>query len=91
MSTKQSTRIDLRVDAYRKSIILRAAEMSGVNTTQFIMDRIFPEAERIVLENHRTKLPKEDWEQFRNRLDEPPRDLPELRCLIQEASIFVKD
>jgi uncharacterized protein (DUF1778 family) len=91
MSTAaRTTRIDLRVDAHRKSVILRAAEMLGMNITQFIMERVFPDAERIVAENNRTRLSKEDWEKFCARLDEPPRDLPELRRLMREPSIFVK-
>lgn len=86
-----TTRIDLRVDAYKKSIISRAAALLGVNITQFVMQRVFPEAERIVAENNRTRLPKEEWERFFAKLDEQPRDLPELRRLMQEPSIFVKN
>jgi uncharacterized protein (DUF1778 family) len=85
-----STRIDLRVDARKKSIISRAAAMLGVNITQFIIERVFPEAERIVAEDNRTRLPKEEWERFYAKLDEAPKDLPELRRLMHEPSIFVK-
>ncbi len=86
-----TTRIDLRVDAHKKSIISRAAALLGVNITQFVMERVFPEAERIVAEDNRTRLPKEEWERFFAKLDEPPKDLPELRRLMQEPSIFVKN
>ena len=85
-----STRIDLRVDAHKKSVISRAAAMLGVNITQFIIERVFPEAERIVAEGNRTRLSKEEWERFHAKLDETPKDLPELRRLMQEPSIFVK-
>ena len=91
MSTAStSTRIDLRVDPQKKNIISRAAAMLGVNITQFIMERVFPEAERIVAEDNRTRLPKEEWERFLAKLDEAPKDLPELRRLMQEPSIFLK-
>jgi len=85
-----SARIDLRLDSYKKSIVVRAAELLGVNITQFIMDRVFPEAERIVLENQRIRLSREDWERFCAKLDEPPKELPELRKLLREPSIFTK-
>ena len=85
-----STRIDLRIDPYKKSVVSRAAELLGVNITQFIMDRVFPEAERIVLEDNRIRLSKKDWDRFCSKLDEPPKDLPELRKLLKEPSIFVK-
>ena len=54
------------------------------------MDRDLPEAERIEAEENRTRLPKEEWERFSAKLDEPPKDLPELRRLMQERSFFVK-
>jgi len=88
--TTASARIDLRLDPHKKSIVTRAAELLGVNITQFIMDRVFPEAERIVLENHRIRLSSKDWERFCARLDEPPKNLPELRKLLREPSIFTK-
>jgi len=90
-AASQSARIDLRVDPHKKSIISRAAAMLGVNITQFIIERVFPEAERIVAEGNRTCLPKEEWERFYAKLDETPKDLPELRRLLQEPSIFVKN
>ena len=62
----------------------------GVNSKEFIMDRDLPEAERIEAEENRTRLPKEEWERFFAELDEPPKDLPELRQLMQERSFFVK-
>ena len=71
MSTAStSTRIDLRVDPQKKSIISRAAAMLGVNITQFIMERVFPEAERIVAEDNRTRLPKAEWERFLAKLED---------------------
>jgi uncharacterized protein (DUF1778 family) len=85
-----TTRIDLRIDPYKKSVISRAAALLGINITQFIMERVFPDAERIVAEDNRTRLPKKEWERFLAKLDEPPKDLPKLRRLMQEPSIFVK-
>lgn len=86
----RTTRIDLRIDPYKKNVVSRAAQLLGVNITQFIMDRIFPEAERIVLEDNRIRLSKEDWDRFCSVLDQPPKDLLELRKLLSEPSIFVK-
>ena len=89
-SASPTTRLDLRIDPRKKSIISRAAAILGVNITQFILERVFPDAERIVAEDNRTRLPKEEWERFYAKLDEAPKDLPELRRLMQEPSIFVK-
>lgn len=85
-----SARIDLRLDRDKKNIVARAAELAGVNITQFIMDRVFPDAERLVLENHRIRLSGKDWRTFCARLDAPQRELPELRRLLREPSLFKK-
>jgi len=86
----RSARIDLRLDPYKKSVVIRAAELLGVNITQFIMDRVFPEAEKIVLVNQRIRLSKADWERFCKKLDEPPKNLPKLRKLLAKPGIFTK-
>jgi len=83
-----SARIDLRLDRHKKSVVVRAAELAGVNITQFIMDRVFPDAERIVLENNRIRLSGRDWTKFCARLDARPKKLPELRKLLREPSLF---
>ena len=85
-----SARIDLRLAPHKKSVVARAAELVGVNITQFIMDRVFPDAERIVLENNRIQLSDRDWAKFCARLDAPPKKLPELRALLREPSLFKK-
>ena len=61
-----------------------------VDKKEFNMDRDLPEAEKIEAEENRNRLPKEEWERFSAKLDEPPKDLPELRRLMQERSFFVK-
>ena len=80
----------MRIDPHKKSIISRAAAKLGVNVTQFIVDRVFPEAERIVAESDRLRLPKSEWSRFYAKLDEAPKELLEIRRLMLEPSIFVK-
>ena len=46
---------------------------------------------QIVTEDNRIRLPKGEWERFMAKLDEAPKDLPELGQLMQEPSIFVKN
>jgi len=90
MNVANSARIDLRVESRKKEIITRAAAMRGINITQFIMDMVYPEAERIVAEENRARLSRADWQRFAAKLDEAPRDLPKLRRLMRESSIFAK-
>jgi uncharacterized protein (DUF1778 family) len=82
--------IDLQLESSKKEVIARAAAALGMAVDEFILGRVFPEAERIIAEDSRTRLSKEDWDRFVAKLDEPPKDLPELRRLMREPSIFVK-
>jgi len=78
------SRIDIRTDARRKGLIVRAAELTSTNVTQFILDRVVPEAERIVAEKESQKvlLTADHWAEFCRRLDEAPKDLPNMRRLL---------
>jgi len=82
------TRIDIRVDDEKKNVIAKAAELSGLTITQYVLGLVWPDAERRVAENRRIRLSEKDWEAFTSRLDEPPRELPELRELLTRKSRF---
>jgi len=93
MAETSETRIDLRTDHYRKRIIARAAELSGMNVTQFIMDRVYPEAEKVVAghESGRVILGEEAWATFCLKLDEAPRELSALKALLSAPDMFSYD
>ena len=82
------TRIDIRVDDDKKSVIAKAAELSGLTITQYVLGLVWPDAERRVAEDRQIRLSEKDWETFSARLDEAPRDLPELRKLLTPKSRF---
>lgn len=87
----QVARVDIRTDARRKGIIARAAELMDTNVTQFILDRVVPDAERIVAEkgNQTIRLAADDWAELCKRLDGAPQDLPKMRELLTRPSRFV--
>lgn len=90
MAEPSETRIDLRTDHYSKRVIARAAELTGTNVTQFIMERVYPEAEKIVAkaDQHRVVLDEAGWETFCRRLDEAPRNPINLSRLLGSPSQF---
>jgi uncharacterized protein (DUF1778 family) len=87
----QVARIDIRTDSRRKRIIARAAELMNTNVTQFILDRVVPDAEQIVADKdgERIRLPAGDWAELCRRMDEAPKDLPKMRALLTRPSRFV--
>lgn len=82
------TRIDIRIEEKKKKVIAQAAELSGQNLTQYIVSLVWPDAERRVSQDSRIKLSSRDWKQFRERLDAPTRDLPELKKLLNRPGRF---
>jgi uncharacterized protein (DUF1778 family) len=82
------TRIDLRVDEEKKTVIARAAELANMTITQYVLSLVWPDAERRVSEQSRIRLSANDWDAFVARLDAPTRDLPELRELLSRPSRF---
>jgi uncharacterized protein (DUF1778 family) len=88
----RTARIDIRTDAGRKKVIVRAAELTDTDVTQFILDRVVPDAERIVAEREGVKilLNAEHWVDFCKRLDEAPKDLSGMRELLARPSRFVE-
>lgn len=82
------TRIDIRVDAEKKQVVARAAEMAGQTITQYVMGLVLPDAERRVAENSRIQLSVRDWQAFAERLDAAPGRLPELKALLNRESRF---
>lgn len=87
----QVARISIRTDAQRKRIIARAAELMNTNVTQFILDRVVPDAEWIVAEKESQKifLGADDWAELCKRLDAASKDLPNMRGLLDRPSRFV--
>ncbi len=53
-----------------------------------MVSRACAAAETILAERTRFELSPERWEAFQKLLDEPPRDVPELRRLMAEPSVF---
>jgi uncharacterized protein (DUF1778 family) len=86
----RTARIDIRTDASRKKVIVRAAELTHTDVTQFILDRVVPDAERIVAEKEGLKvlLSAEHWADLCKRLDEAPKDLPGMRQLLARPTRF---
>jgi len=88
MNTLADANIHLRTSEDVKSVIAQAAEATGSTITQFVLDRVLPDAQSIVAEHEKIKLSDQDWEKIKHRMDEPPRNLPELKKFLNEKPKF---
>ena len=83
-----TTRMDLRIDEEKKRVIARAAKLAGQTVTQYVLALVWPDAQQRIADETRLRLSPRDWQRFCERLDEPPRDIPELRRLLARPSRF---
>jgi uncharacterized protein (DUF1778 family) len=81
-------RWNLRVDREEDEIVRAASNAAGTSYSNFIRDAAVTEAHRIVADRTRFVLDEENWRQFNELLDRPPRVPSGLRDLFSRPSVF---
>ena len=72
----------------QKQVILRAAELKQTTLTNFMVERAFDAAQNILAEQAHFYLSAKKWDEFIAALDAPAKDVPKLRKLLTEPSVF---
>lgn len=90
-SAAQESRLHIRTSPLQKALLARAAEAKHLNLSQFVLQSSLEVAEKIVGEA--TKIPLVevsdiDYDWLIQKMDEPPRDLAELRGLLNEPTVW---
>lgn len=89
MSTSaKAERLHIRATTSQKQRIEEAAEACNVSTSQFVLQQALNAAELILADQNRFLLPPDQYQAFIDRLDQPDRDLPNVRSLVAEKSPF---
>ncbi len=86
--TIRTTKLDLRLSPEAKQTLNAAARAVHRSVSQFVLESALARAEETLVERRRFELGPEQWTAFMAALDAPPRDVPRLRRLMQEASPF---
>lgn len=84
-------RIQLRVPSLKKDIITKAARLENKTLSEFVLDQAYEQAQRILSDNGDYVLNDQQWERFLDALEAPVKDLPNVRKLFNEPSIFVEE
>jgi uncharacterized protein (DUF1778 family) len=84
----KETKVQLRMRPLQKDVIARAAELKQTTLTTFMVEHAFNAAQQILANQAHFYLSPEKWNEFCAALDAPPRNLPELRMLLTEPSVF---
>lgn len=84
----RDTKLDIRLTREAKARLNAAAELRHQSLSQFVLESALGRADETLAERMRFTLNAEQWIAFLTALDAPPRPLPRLERLFQEASPF---
>ena len=84
----RTAKLDLRLSLEAKRTLHAAASAAHRSVSQFVLESALARAEETLADRQRFELDAEHWAAFMVALDAPPRDLPRLRQLFQEATPF---
>ena len=84
----RTVKLDLRLSVEAKRTLNAAALATHRSVSQFVLESALARAEETLADRQRFELDAGQWATFMAALDAPPRDLPRLRRLFQEASPF---
>lgn len=88
MRAVKDSRIDLRVNLGQKALLEQAAAAQGRKLTEFVIAASTEAAEIALADQSRFSLAEADMGRFLRCLEEPPREIPQLRELFRRKSVF---
>ena len=88
LSQQKVNRINLRVTPAQKDVIARAARIRQTTLSNFILERSFEAAQRVLADQAHFSLSEGRWRAFCAALDAPSKDIPALQKLLTEPGIF---
>jgi len=81
-----STVINLRADQKRRALIDRAAEATGKNRSEFMLEAACREATNVLLDRRLFQLDAKAYKRFTAALDKSPVANPRLRRLLSSRA-----
>ncbi|MEH3117217.1 MAG: DUF1778 domain-containing protein [Methylorubrum populi] len=89
--TNRTEKLDLRITPEAKHTLVAAAQAQRRSLSEFVLESALGRAEEALADRRVFQLPPDRWGAFAAALDAPPRDLPRLRKLLSEPSVFSDD
>jgi uncharacterized protein (DUF1778 family) len=87
-NTKRTEKLDLRLTGKAKQVLRDAATASRRSVSEFVLESAMSRAEETLADRRYFGLGVNQWTAFMAALDAPPRELPRLKKLFEEPSIF---
>ncbi len=73
VKTEKMDRIDLRITREQKELLARAASLSGVSMSSFLVNNALDQAKRIIVKSETITLSDRDRDLFYSILKNPPK------------------
>lgn len=86
--TNRTQKLDLRLTPAAKQTLHAAAAAAHRSMSDFVLESALIRAEETLAERRYFGLDSGQWAAFMEALDAPPRELPRVRRLLNEPSIF---
>lgn len=84
----RSEKLDLRLTSNAKRTLQAAAAASHRSVSEFVLESALERAEEALADRQIFSLHSAQWKAFLEALDAPPRNLPNLKRLLQEPGFF---
>lgn len=84
--TRKDERINLRVDARAKAMLVKAAEICGTPLSEFVIQTALDRADRLVSEPKATRVSNEEFFRVLDLIETPPEPTDYLVRTIQRLS-----
>lgn len=84
----RSEKLDLRLTPEAKHKLMAAAAVERRSVSDFVLDSALDRADEALADRKHFGLDAERWQAFIDALDAPVRDMPRMRKLLNERSIF---
>ena len=84
----KESKVQLRLRPAQKEVISQAAQIKQTTLTSFMVEHALTAAQQVLADQVHFGLSPERWDAFCAALDVPPKEIPALRKLLTEKSIF---
>ena len=85
---RKDTKVQVRLRPDQKELLARAARLRQTTLSHFLLDNACTAAQQVLADQVHFVLPPESWTAFCKALDAPSRELPALKKLLTEESVF---
>jgi uncharacterized protein (DUF1778 family) len=84
----RSEKLDLRLTPDAKTLLQKAASAAHRSVSEFVLESAMARAQETLPDRQRFGLDATHWAAFVEALDAPLRELPRLKLLLREPSVF---